>query len=70
MKHHEIKERIEEIFYNQLNDRQQAISELTDLFIELSNERCEDQKKLCHKWDLEGYKILTAPLPLILYKSI
>jgi len=41
------------------------VCELTDLFIELSNERCQEQREICEEYQTDGFNIATAHLPEI-----
>ena len=74
MKRAEITEKIEYLFSLDNKNRQWIMDQLTDLFIELSNERCQEQREYCERsfindgYDANSdtaYRILNAPLPEI-----
>lgn len=61
---------IQEVFYNAPNCKD-PIPELMDLFIQLANEQCAEQKKICRAAYLNNTfyideAILNAPIPEIL----
>jgi len=66
MEKREIKDRIKSVYLQPREMYDSLTDELVDLFIELSNERCKDQIRLCYKTAKEGYDILDSPFPMIL----